>query len=75
MQVPRYTYLPLLIPEIRENFIDLALDEQGLEGIDESQWWFEEQVDETASFAQQGPCKWYVSFLKSLWVPTRHVLQ
>lgn len=59
MQVPRYTYLPLLIPEIRENLVDLALEEDRLAEVDEKEWWFEEEPSEdTGGFASQGACKW-----------------
>lgn len=60
MQAPRYTYLPLLIPEIRENLVELALDDAQLAEVDEGEWWFEEEVDEGVMFANQGPCKWCV---------------
>jgi autophagy-related protein 5 len=66
MQVPRYTYLPLLIPEIRENLVELALDDQAFGETNEKDWWFEEDVelgDGEGGFAPQGPCKWYVSFM------------
>jgi autophagy-related protein 5 len=64
MQVPRYTYLPLLIPEIKENMVELALDDQVLSGLDEKEWWFEEEPPSPEEggevFAGQGVCKWYV---------------
>jgi len=59
INVPRYTYLPLLIPEIRENLVELYLDEQALAETDEKEWWFEEVGDE-GGFASQGACRWYV---------------
>jgi autophagy-related protein 5 len=65
MQVPRCTYLPLLIPEIKENMVELALDDSILSGLDEKEWWFEEEpaaVEEGEVFAGQGVCKWYVPF-------------
>ncbi len=66
MHAPRYTYLPLLIPEIRENLIELALDDQQLAEVDEKNWWFEEEVGpEPGSFAGQGVCKWYVLLLST----------
>ena len=63
MQVPRYTYLPLLIPEIKENMVELALDDSLLEKYPEKEWWFEEETPEKGDeevFASQGVCKWYV---------------
>jgi hypothetical protein len=65
LQAPRYTYLPLLIPEIRENLVDLVLDEEALEGVDEKDWWFEEEADQPA-FAVQGACKWCVASRNNL---------
>jgi len=66
MQVPRHTYLPLLIPEIKENMVELALDDSILSGLDEKDWWFEEEpprAEEGEVFAGQGVCKWYVCFI------------
>jgi autophagy-related protein 5 len=63
MQVPRHTYLPLLIPEIKENMVELALDDSILSGLYEKDWWFEEEppsAEEGEVFAGQGVCKWYV---------------
>jgi len=66
MHAPRYTYLPLLIPEIRDNLVELALDEQQLAETDEKNWWFEEEADvELGSFARQGACRWWVAFPSS----------
>jgi hypothetical protein len=65
MQVPRHTYLPLLIPEIKENMVELALDDSILSGLDEKDWWFEEEppsAEEGEVFAGQGVCKWYVTY-------------
>ncbi|OCF41711.1 autophagy protein 5 [Kwoniella heveanensis CBS 569] len=62
LQVPRYTYLPLLIQEIRENFVELALNDAELETVDETTWWFEEERDEDeapGAFAGQGTCRWH----------------
>lgn len=62
MHVPRYTYLPLLIPEIRENLVELCLDDEQLESTKEAEWWFEEEPrgDRQDSFSTTGPCKWCV---------------
>ncbi|WVQ97976.1 hypothetical protein IAU59_005096 [Kwoniella sp. CBS 9459] len=62
LQVPRYSYLPLLIQEIKENFVELALNDNELETIDEKDWWFEEDRDEdepAGGFAGQGACRWH----------------
>ncbi|ORX38891.1 autophagy protein Apg5-domain-containing protein [Kockovaella imperatae] len=60
MQAPRHSYLPLLLPEIRENLVELALDDQQLADTDEKDWWFEEEVEEGSSvFVSQGPCRWH----------------
>ena len=59
MQAPRYTYLPLLIPEIRENLVELVLDDQQLSETDEKDWWFEEEVgDDPGALVGQGACRW-----------------
>lgn len=62
MQVPRYTYLPLLIPEIRENLVEIALDDQQFAETDEREWWFEEDPEKAegleGAFASQGACRW-----------------
>ncbi|KAK6903806.1 autophagy protein 5 [Kwoniella mangroviensis CBS 10435] len=62
IQTPRYTYLPLLIPEIRESLVELALDDKQIEETDEKDWWFEEEEDEDEApggFARQGACRWH----------------
>ncbi|WRT64845.1 uncharacterized protein IL334_001781 [Kwoniella shivajii] len=60
IQAPRYSYLPLLIPEIRDNLVELALDEKQLGEVDEKDWWLEEEVDdEPGGFAGQGACRWH----------------
>lgn len=59
MQVTRYTYLPLLIPEIKEHLVEVSLDDQVFGESDEREWWFEEDISEVeGNFASQGPCKW-----------------
>jgi autophagy-related protein 5 len=64
MHAPRYTYLPLLIPEIRENLVELALDDTQLAEVEEKEWWFEEEVLEgVTAFKPQGACRWYASML------------
>ena len=45
--------------------VELALDDSILSGLDEKDWWFEEEppsAEEGEVFAGQGVCKWYVSF-------------
>lgn len=59
MHAPRHTYLPLLIPEIRENLVDIALDDQQLAETDELEWWFEEDPGDSSGFTPQGACRWY----------------
>ena len=76
MHAPRYTYLPLLIPEIRENLVELALDDQQLAETDEKNWWLEEEEEGDhvdGSFAGQGVCRWYAFLLLRCRVDkTRH---
>ncbi|KAL1406274.1 autophagy protein 5 [Vanrija albida] len=64
IQAPRYTYLPLLLQGVREQLVDVALDDKALaDHADDSQWWFEEDAGEgeesNVKFAPQGPCKWH----------------
>ncbi|WVR04583.1 hypothetical protein IAU60_001591 [Kwoniella sp. DSM 27419] len=62
IQAPRYSYLPLLLPELRDNLVELALDEGQLEATDEKDWWLEEEIEEEAGgFASQGACRWHWS--------------
>lgn len=64
MRAPRYTYFALLIPEIRENLVELALDDQQLAETEEKDWWLEEETtDEADSFLPQGPIRWFVIVL------------
>lgn len=71
IQAPRYTYLPLLLQGIRENLVDLALDDKAIAELDESQWWFEEDGGEGPHFDAQGACKWSVGGL-TLETDSRH---
>ncbi|RSH92093.1 autophagy protein 5, partial [Saitozyma podzolica] len=61
IQAPRHSYLPLLIPEIRENLVELALDDQQLADTREEEWWFEEEPlgEGETGFAGQGACRWH----------------
>ncbi|WVO24613.1 autophagy protein 5 [Cryptococcus decagattii] len=60
IKAPRYSYLPFFIPEIRENLVELALDDAQLEQIDEKNWWFEEELPEDKQgFVPQGACRWH----------------
>ncbi|EJU04467.1 hypothetical protein DACRYDRAFT_76943 [Dacryopinax primogenitus] len=45
IQAPRISYLPLLIPEIRQNLCDLVLDEATAAALREEDWWFETEKD------------------------------
>jgi len=47
IQAPRISYLPLLIPDVRKNLVDLILDETAIASIKEDDWWFEEAVTGT----------------------------
>jgi len=59
MTAPRYTYLPLLVPEIRENLVELLLNDVELEATTEKEWWFEEEpATSEGGFAPQGPLRW-----------------
>ncbi|WVQ76116.1 hypothetical protein IAR50_005759 [Cryptococcus sp. DSM 104548] len=58
----RHTYLPLLIPEIKQNFVELVLDGDEATNCDERGWWFEEEEEEgegSRTFAGQGACRWH----------------
>lgn len=41
LRVPRLSYLPLFLSELRTRLVDLVLDGSGVEVPDESQWWFD----------------------------------
>jgi hypothetical protein len=45
---------------VKENLVELALDDDALSKLDESQWWFEEDGGEGEHFVAQGACKWCV---------------
>lgn len=57
VQAPRYTYLPLLLPQIKENLVSLALDDEQLATTNEAQWWFEEDAEEPG-LGGLGACRW-----------------
>lgn len=47
MQAPRHTYLPVLLPEIRDNLVRLARDEQDMAELTEDDWWFEYAAEQS----------------------------
>lgn len=49
LQVPRISYLPLIIPEIRKNLLDLVLDENTSALLKESNLWLD---------CEREPLKW-----------------
>ncbi|ODN82308.1 hypothetical protein L202_02587 [Cryptococcus amylolentus CBS 6039] len=65
IQAPRHTYLPLLIPEIKQNMVELALGDEDVAKYDVKDWWFEEEEEVggegVRSFAGQGACRWHWS--------------
>ncbi|KAK9900431.1 APG5-domain-containing protein [Cystobasidium minutum MCA 4210] len=50
LQVPRISYLPLIIPEIRKNLLDLVLDDNAAALLKESNLWLE---------CEGEPLKWH----------------
>lgn len=57
MQVPRISYLPLLIPEIRKNLLDLVLDDNESALLREDQLWLD---------CEGEPLRWSVAFVPIL---------
>ena len=43
MQVPRISYLPLIIPELKQYLIELVLSEREGANVREESWWFEDE--------------------------------
>ena len=43
VQAPRVTYLPLLVPEIKNFLCDVVFDEAGASTVKEEEWWFESE--------------------------------
>ncbi|EPQ30755.1 uncharacterized protein PFL1_01656 [Pseudozyma flocculosa PF-1] len=39
--VPRVSYLPLIVEEVRRSMVELVLDDNALAAVDEREWWFE----------------------------------
>ncbi|GMK57849.1 hypothetical protein CspeluHIS016_0406830 [Cutaneotrichosporon spelunceum] len=57
IQAPRYTYLALLLPTIREHLVELVLDDDALARTSESEWWFE--LDATDSPFGSDAVRWH----------------
>ncbi|KAL7412232.1 autophagy protein Apg5-domain-containing protein [Mrakia frigida] len=53
IQAPRHSYLPLLLTDIRENLVELLLDDASLASTREQDWWFEDEGGGT------GAMKWH----------------
>ncbi|PPQ65006.1 hypothetical protein CVT26_015715 [Gymnopilus dilepis] len=43
IQAPRVSYLPLIVPEIRQYLMDVVFDEIAAKGLKEEEWWFESE--------------------------------
>ncbi|TFK53868.1 hypothetical protein OE88DRAFT_1625082 [Heliocybe sulcata] len=43
VQAPRVSYLPLLVPEVRQFLMDVVFDENGGRVVKEEEWWFERE--------------------------------
>jgi len=41
LQAPRVSYLPLLMPQIRQFFMELVFDETAAKDLKDEDWWFE----------------------------------
>lgn len=63
LQLPRISYLPLYLNQIRKYFLDLVLDESSNAALNDDEIWFE---------FNGIPLKWYV-FLLSLHPRTRQI--
>ena len=64
MQCARYTYLPVILPEIRDNFVKSVLAPDELESLASptEDWWFEVNSSRDGEDAHGNGeiCKWYV---------------
>ncbi|KAG8773359.1 autophagy protein 5, partial [Serendipita sp. 398] len=43
LQVPRISYLPLIVPELKQYLIELVLSEREAANVKEDVWWFEDE--------------------------------
>jgi autophagy-related protein 5 len=64
MQCPRYTYLPIILPELRDNFVNSVLAPDELESLASpiEDWWFEVDTSRDGEEAHGNGemCKWSV---------------
>jgi autophagy-related protein 5 len=64
MQCPRYTYLPIILPEVRDNFVNSVLAPDELESLASpiEDWWFEVDTSRDGEEAHGNGemCKWSV---------------
>lgn len=78
LRVPRYTYLALLVPELRDCFVNILLNAKVRAELKESEWWFEYDTEgESESFAgpsqsSLGPCRWCAASETDYFLTTRH---
>lgn len=63
MQCPRYTYLPIILPELRDDFVNSVLAPDELESLASpiEDWWFEVDTSHDGQDAHGNGeiCKWY----------------
>lgn len=64
MQCPRYTYLPIILPELRDDFVNSVLAPDELESLASpiEDWWFEVDTSHDGQDAHGNGeiCKWSV---------------
>lgn len=57
LQAPRVSYLPLIMPEVKQYLMDVVFDETAAANLREEDWWFENE--------EGLACKWCVVSITS----------
>ncbi|KIM31926.1 hypothetical protein M408DRAFT_327313 [Serendipita vermifera MAFF 305830] len=67
LQVPRISYLPLIIPELKQYLIELVLSEREGANVKEESWWFEDEFGGIVKW------NWPIGLLYDIYVSSKTV--
>ncbi|KAG8835040.1 autophagy protein 5 [Serendipita sp. 399] len=67
LQVPRISYLPLIVPELKQYLIELVLSEREAANVKEDVWWFEDEYGSVVKW------HWPIGLLYDIYVTSKTV--
>ncbi|CAG7854307.1 Autophagy protein 5 {ECO:0000256/RuleBase:RU361202} [Serendipita indica DSM 11827] len=67
LQVPRISYLPLIVPELKQYLVELVLSEREGANLKEDSWWFEDEFGGVVKW------NWPIGLLYDIYVASKTV--